>query len=159
MSLSDTFRYDPDSGQLLRLFKSGRVRVAGSKNKTGDYTRVGFMGSELKAHHVVWELFYGRSPVGFIDHINGDKADNRIENLREATDSENKRNVGKRSHNNSGFKGVSWDKVNKKWMSHATLDGKGFTIGRYATPEEAASQYDRFAREHHGEFYREGDIK
>lgn len=154
--LVEAFGYDPETGVLTRKFKGGHQRVVGSKVLSpNSYVKVGFNGREYPAHRLIWWLVYGSLPDGFIDHVNGDKADNRLANLRLATDAENKRNVGMRSHNTSGFKGVTWDKANRRWLAHATLGGKGYHLGRHDTKEAAAEAYRAFAKKHHGQFYRE----
>lgn len=153
--LSEAFQYDPENGVLTRIFKSGKRRVVAKKYNGNLYPKVGFNGREYAAHRIIWALVYGSFPDSFIDHINGKKSDNRIANLRLATDSQNKTNVGKRKHNTSGEKGVSWDRENKKWLAHATLNGRGYHLGRYVEKDDAAAAYQAFAKKHHGEFYRE----
>ena len=153
--LEDAFRYDAESGVLTRIFKGGQTRIIGSKKTTDGYTKTSLNGREYPAHRLIWWIAYGSLPDRFIDHINGDKSDNRLSNLRLATDSENKRNVGKRQHNTSGFKGVTWDKANKRWLAHATFQGKGVHLGRHSTPEAAAQAYREFAEQNHGSFYRD----
>lgn len=153
-NVNDAFEYNPETGTLTRVFKGGHRRVAGSRKQAADYIRVGFNGREYPAHRLIWWLVYGSLPSAFIDHINGDRTDNRLCNLRLATDAQNKRNVGMRSHNTSGFKGVTWDKANNRWLAHATHNGRGVHLGRYDKKEDAAEAYRQFAREAHGEFYR-----
>lgn len=153
--LEDAFQYDAETGVLTRLFKGGNRRVIGSKKAHDGYIKIGFNGREYTAHRLIWWIVYGCLPDRFIDHINGDKADNRLCNLRLATDGENKRNVGKRSHNTSGFKGVTWDKVNRRWLAHATFQGRGVHLGRHDTAEAAGEAYRVFAAENHGPFYRD----
>jgi hypothetical protein len=86
------------------------------------------------------------------DHINGDKLDNRRENLRVCTRSQNMQNTTRRSDNTSGYKGVDWDKENGKWRAEIKVDSRRINLGRYDSAEEAALAYDRAAREYHGEF-------
>lgn len=154
-NIREAFEYDPKSGALTRLFKGGTRRTVGSGKTAVDYIKVGFNGSEYPAHRLIWWLVYGELPSRFVDHINGDKSDNRLSNLRLASDAENKRNVGKRRHNTSGFKGVTFDKANGRWLAHATFNGKGIHLGRHTTREGAAAAYAAFAKANHGEFYRE----
>lgn len=152
--IAEAFDYDPETGILMRRFKGGHTRAAGTRKSHDGYTKIGFNGQEYPAHRLIWWVVYGELPRGFIDHVNGDKSDNRLCNLRLATDAENKRNVGKRTHNTSGFKGVTWDKANNKWLAHATLNGKGHHLGRFASAEEAANAYRDFAKKHHGDFFK-----
>jgi hypothetical protein len=94
----------------------------------------------------------GNWPPFCIDHANGKRSDNRFENLREATKSQNNCNRDKRSDNITGFKGVHWEKARKKWRASICIGGKQECIGRYETKEQAAAAYDERARAIHGEF-------
>jgi len=87
-----------------------------------------------------------------VDHINGNKLDNRKENLRVCTCAENVRNRSVSSNNSSGFKGVCWDKRKNKWISSITADSKIFRLGCFASAIEAAKAYNIAAIELHGEF-------
>ncbi len=95
----------------------------------------------------------GNIADGFeVDHINGDRLDNRRENLRVCTHAQNKRNNKKNINNTSGFTGVSFHKALQKWGAKVVLDGKTHWLGGYDTPEEAAIAYDDAALRLHGEF-------
>ena len=85
-----------------------------------------------------------------IDHRNGDGLDNRRKNLRRATQSKNMQNVRKRSGVTSRYLGVSWDRVNSKWVARARVAGKQANLGRFTEEIEAAAAYDRAVRKHHG---------
>lgn len=93
-----------------------------------------------------------------IDHINGDGLDNRKANLRICTHQQNLYNSKLSKKNKSGYKGVSWDKVNKKWRAtvHVTTGSttKIVQIGRFSNAKLAAQAYDLAARKHYGEFAR-----
>jgi hypothetical protein len=86
------------------------------------------------------------------DHINGDRLDNRRENLRICTRSENLRNSRKRPGNSSDYKGVSFFKPTQSWRSYINFEGKQHSLGYYNTPEEAAIRYNEAAKKHFGEF-------
>ncbi len=103
---------------------------------------------------VAMHVYLMRPPKGMlVDHINGDKLDNRRENLRIATDAENSRNVVKREGHTSSYKGVAWDAARKKWKAQIkTPDGKQRTLGRFSSEEEAAKKYDEAASLYFGEF-------
>jgi len=97
------------------------------------------MGKACRAHRVVWALAHGQWPVDEIDHINGDRADNRLVNLRSVTGAENKRNKRTPSNNKSGAVGVFWLRDNKTWRAAIRVAGRQTHIGCYATFDEAVS--------------------
>lgn len=94
-------------------------------------------------------------PIGReVDHINGDRLDNRRSNLRLATSQQNKRNMGIRSDNTSGYKGVSWRKQDSKWWAQIMIDGHTRSLGIYDSPEAAALAYSEGAKKYFGDFGR-----
>jgi HNH endonuclease len=101
------------------------------------------------------ELIMGKAPKGFQrDHWDRDRFNNRRKNLRLATDNQNKQNVGKHSHNTSGYKGVHWNgRYRKPWLMQISI-GKHHTRGiqRFNSPIEAALSYDFYAKKYHGAF-------
>ena len=100
------------------------------------------------------------SPKGLqIDHINGNRLDNRRSNLRVVTVGDNRKNTGIRSDNTSGYKGVSWDKKNSKWKVAIYVNSKYVHLGRFTDIEDAALAYNTAALEYHGEFARLNFIK
>lgn len=121
---------------------------------TPGYLRGAIFDTGVMAHRVIWAMVYGFWSEKQIDHINGVKTDNRIENLREASSSENKFNRGAQSNNTSGFKGVDWSKSNKKWRARIGVNRKVINLGAYATPELAYAAYCEAAKKYHGEFCR-----
>ena len=92
-----------------------------------------------------------------IDHINGDKLDNRIENLRAATVGQNQHNRKTNANNTSGYKGVSWNKGCNKWLSQIKLEGKRIHLGYFDNLEEAAEVVRKAREELHGDFAHHGD--
>jgi hypothetical protein len=95
---------------------------AGSIHKTG-YRHVTWRGKIHKVHRLIFLLEYGYLPPE-VDHINGDRQDNRIENLRPATRSENQCNRPALASNTSGYPGVSWHKKSKAWCVRVMKNGK-----------------------------------
>lgn len=90
------------------------------------------------------------------DHRNHDTLDNRRNNLRIATFSQNKQNSLRRKDNNSGFKGVSWDSEKRKWRVRIAVDGRPIRLGRFASLELAHAAYCDAAKKYHREFFNEG---
>jgi hypothetical protein len=151
--LHELFELGMTSGELTWKVTRGGA-VAGSR---AGFTREGYAcvqieGHDVAAHRVIYAMVSGAWPIGDVDHRNGDRLDNRPGNLRCATRSQNVANQALRACNTSGFKGVSWDKKNKKWMARIGVNGKSRTLGRYACAEDAGRAYDRAAVEAFGEF-------
>lgn len=89
-----------------------------------------------------------------VDHLNMDTLDNRRENLRLATQSQNQSNRGKAVSNKSGYKGVSWDKRAEKWAAYIRVKGKNIFLGFSHDPKECHEWYKEAAIKHFGEFAR-----
>lgn len=104
----------------------------------------------VSMHRILMDLKPGDKRK--VDHINGNRLDNRRGNLRICTDAQNQRNRGKNKNNTSGFKGVTWSKNRKKWYAHIGFGGRDYFLGFYATPEAAHQAYCEAAAKHHGEF-------
>lgn len=142
--------YDPATGCLthkraahLRPFGS----VAGRKDIRG-YLRVRVLGQELKAHRLAWLLHYGTWPDAEVDHINGDPADNRIENLRCVDVYGNSQNRRKPQRNNkTGFLGVC--RSASGFIAQIKAKGVHVRKGPFATPEEAHAVYLTLKRSLH----------
>jgi len=122
----------------------------GYKCKSG-YVLMKFMKKTTTVHRIVFLYHHGYLPK-CIDHINGDKSDNRIENLRDATHCQNMMNIGKRSLNRSGYKGVSFHKKSNKWIAQIKQNKKHFYLGLFENPKEAYEAYCSKASELHGKY-------
>jgi hypothetical protein len=157
--LKEIFKYDSDSGKFVWNIVTGKVKVgtpAGTLNKTTGYWKVNYKLRPYYLHRLAWLYVYGEIPNDkFIDHVDGDKSNNRILNLRLCTDSQNKKNVGILSNNTSGYKGVSWHKASMKWRVSAWLNDKQYHIGVYQSKEEAIAAYKKFCVDNHEEFYKD----
>lgn len=154
-TLQDVLEYKIDG----TLWWKERVNNACRMDKpVGNPRHHGHLGFKLWnksrfVHRVVWEMFNGPIPNGFeIDHINRNPSDNRIENLRLCTSSQNKCNTGTREDNTSGFKGVSFHKASGKWRTSVTYEGITHHLGYFDDPQQAATAYKRKAIELFGNF-------
>jgi len=163
--IKENLRYDPDTGHLwwTKRFR-GRPfdRPAGNLDKTVGYIRISYkikgILKQHKAHRLAWFLYYGVWPKNQIDHINNFRDDNRVLNLREATNFENQANQKIRKGGTSKYKGVSWDKKHSFWVAMVMLNYKNIFLGYYPDEEEAALAYNKAALEYFGEFAKINDI-
>lgn len=89
-----------------------------------------------------------------VDHVNGNKLDNRRSNLRICSRGENNRNVRMRKDSKNLYKGIIYIKSRNRWRSRIQADGKRITVGYFLTPEDAARKYDKLAKIYHGEYSR-----
>lgn len=145
------FSYDNGTGRLTWKIDRGarktKGKIAGWTNNNG-YAHIQIDEKTYSAHHIVWLYHNAELPKFCIDHINGIRTDNRIENLRRATNGENQQNQRKpQSNNKSGFLGVV--KFGKKWKAQIGDGGKRIHIGVYETPELAHKAYLEKKRELH----------
>ena len=128
----ELFDYDAKEGVLIwKSLKSKRIKVgsiAGCINAKG-YVQVAVLGKRYLAHRVIWLWHYGYVPENVIDHINRDKKDNRLDNLRETSSQCNMRNSKLCKRNTSGVKGVYWNSRDSKWISQITIEGAQKHLG------------------------------
>lgn len=152
--LHEIFEYR-DGNLYWKNSKGNRVRPdrrAGTINDTG-YLRVDLFGKHFRVHRLIYLMFHGNLPK-ILDHINGNKLDNRIENLRPATTYQNVWNSTKRRTNTSGIKNVCWDKKTKKWKVVINVGSKSHYLGLYSDINEAAQVAQQKRNELHKEFAR-----
>jgi hypothetical protein len=129
-----------------------RSKVAGWVNKRG-YIETKVNGRCVKVHRLIFLMHHGYLPTE-VDHINGDKLDNRIENLRAATKSQNQQNRKVNKNSKSGVKGVSWQTSTTKWIVQIS-DGTSQKVwGRYVNLSDAKARADEVREKLHGEFCR-----
>jgi len=126
--------------------------IAGCVNK-GGYRVVSIHFKKYQEHRIVWEICNGEIPSKtLVDHRNGNKTDNRSDNLRLANISQNTCNQSLGTRNKSGFKGVCWGKRNSKWIAQICVNGKVTQLGAFDTKEEAYAARVAVEKEYHGEF-------
>ena len=150
--------YNPETGQFTwRVARGGKARkgsVAGTKTPHTGYSQLVINRTIYKQHRLAWFYMTGKWPSDQIDHINGIRDDNRFHNLREATCSQNLHNVGLKSSNSTGYKGVSLHKPSGKYVANITVKGRQLYLGIFEAPEEAHAAYKKKALEIAGQFAR-----
>jgi hypothetical protein len=155
--LRKRLRYEPETGKLYWLDcedmpNNWRTRHAGKEAFTTVQSKGYRHGSiddqKYLTHRVIWALVYGTWPEDQIDHKNGDRADNRIENLRVVSNTENQRNASKRADNTSGVCGVRWYESKGKWRAEVTVHGKNRHLGLFTSFDDAVAARKAAAREH-----------
>ncbi len=150
--LRDRFFYDEKTGNMVWKKCDHQTRligkVAGCKS-TGGYLQIRIRGESYSAHRLVWMYVYGRWPKHNLDHINGIRTDNRIDNLREATYSENSQNRNVNKNNTSGYPGVYWFPPTRKWAAAIRINKKKIHLGYFDTKESSIAARMQAKRAHH----------
>ncbi len=135
--LKATFIYNEQTGEFTRKMAHGRLKQTGAINGIG-YKVIGFKSKSWFAHRLAWLYVYGYLPDCDIDHIDENKANNAINNLRLATRSQNMQNVKSPNRNNAqGIRGVYFFKPAGLYMAKIMIDGKTKHLGYFKTIEEA----------------------
>lgn len=157
--LKEILKYHPETGEFKWLATLSNIARAGSTagtiKKVQGYIQIRADGRCYYAHRLAWLYMTGSWPKNEIDHINGNPADNRFFNLREASRGENSSNRGIFVNNKSGVKGVHWHATKGRWRVNLYLCGKEYFFG-YHTDLEFAELVASEARiKLHGEFSRD----
>lgn len=143
--LKELFHYDPDTGVFTRLVRTANStkigEVAGSEDN--GYIRMRVDHTSYKAHRLAWLYMFDSFPDHEIDHISGVRNDNRIKNLRSATDQENSKNQKRRYDNKTGTTGVYHTPSRDRWCAQIGLNGKHKHLGRFKTKSEAINARKR----------------
>lgn len=147
--LCEVLRYDRDTGAFFWIKSTSKKKLVGkiAGNITRGYWEIAIDGRQYKAHRLAWLYELGRWPVKDIDHINGERADNRFLNLREATRSQNCMNRGYR-------RGVAWHSQMGKWRAYITIKGRQKSLGLFDKKDEAFAARKIAEIKLYGEFAR-----
>lgn len=159
--LLEWLHYDPATGYFTWRITKGRCAKKGSR--AGSFDKKGYVVINLRingrqttyrAHRLAWFYVHGRWPESDIDHNKLDKADNRLDELREATRSQNMANTAAHADSLTGVKGVSFDKRRGRYYARIMKDGRHHHLGYFDHLEAAASAYASAAQRLFGEFAR-----
>jgi hypothetical protein len=161
-TLREVFSIDPNNGRLiLRVPRRNRVagQEAGYTNNIG-YRQVSLCGKIYSVHRIAWAFYYGEEPSGEIDHINGNRADNRLCNLRLATSAQNNQNRRLSSRNKTGIKcvfRVKW-RDSWRWRVSVGFGGGEHVIKHFICLGQAAKHANRLRAQLHDEFANPGKL-
>lgn len=152
--LHELFEYK-DGNLYWKTAISNRVKVGKPAGNFGNrgYLQVGLNGRLYLAHRIIFFMHYGYFPE-FLDHKDGNRLNNKIENLRVASRSENNYNQKMRKDNTSGIKGVSFSKSHKKWRAFIQVDKQYKHLGYFDSAEKATKAIKKVRKQLHGEFAR-----
>ena len=154
--LKSVLSYDKDSGEFSWIKGNSRTTFPGQK--AGSLHPFGYVKIRMKvddcersymAHRLAWLYIYGDWPKNQIDHINRNRSDNRICNLRDVECFQNKQNSTKQSNNTSGVKGVYWHKKTKKYQVNIMVKGLRIALGYFDDISEAALARKNAEDKHH----------
>jgi hypothetical protein len=138
--------YDPGTGEFRWKRSKGRASagsLAGWRRGSSGYLQIGINRQLYQAHRLAWLVMHGAMPTYpmEIDHINRDKSDNRIANLRVVSRAENTHNSGLQRNNTSGYTGVNWHRRHQKYVARIQANGKPKFLGYFATADAAHAAY------------------
>lgn len=150
--LKEKIVYFPNTGKFHNA-KTGRE--VGTADKRG-YVKILVNGKSYRAHRLAWLYVHGNFPKNEIDHIDGDRSNNKLKNLRDVTRAVNCMNMPKTDRNTTGFKGVDYFKPAQLYRSRIVKDGKRLFLGYFKTPEEAYKAYCDAGNLHHGDNFHPG---
>lgn len=159
--LKKILTYDSETGVFTRVTWVDKAGVKRGGRKIGGLNLQGYIQATILGHgaflmhRVAWLYFYGSWPIGQIDHINRDRADNRICNLRDCTHLQNMKNTKLSKNNKSGYKGVFEIKESGKWVAYITHKYKRKHLGYFSTAKLASEAYKKAAKNVSGDFYSE----
>lgn len=145
--LKELLSYDRDAGTFSWNNSGKGKKLTHAGCSTSRYTIICIEGIKHYAHRLAWLYVTGSDPSGEIDHINGDKLDNRFSNLRDVSREINEQNKNiARSDNKSGLRGVYWFSQRGKWISRISVNGRKHYLGLFETANSAHEAYVKAKR-------------
>jgi hypothetical protein len=156
--LSTHIKYDPVTGFFYALTnRKSKLKIGqplGGSLTTSGYRRICVFQKHYYIHRLVWFYVHKKWPAEYIDHINMDRSDNRLCNLREANIFQNRYNALKRKDNTSGMKGISWNKRSNQWIVQINANKKKHFLGGFTDKTKAYEARLKAMQQLHGEFAR-----
>jgi hypothetical protein len=154
--LREVLRYDPETGIFtwLVMMSSRALPNQAAGCRSNGYRQIRLDGGIYLSHRLAWLYVYGEWPDKEIDHVNGDKSDNRIANLRLATRTQNCCNVRRRRTNKSGTPGVSWFPQTQRWRARIVVDRREVSLGYFRSKQDAIAARTAAVKHYYGEFGR-----
>ena len=141
--LNEVLKYEKETGHVYWRSKNKLVKSCVT-TKGARYKRIMINNKHYVLHRIIYQMHYGNLlPSEVIDHIDRNKQNNKIENLRKANVFINNQNQGERKNNTSGYKGVSWSKQRSKWRATITINNKHKHLGFFTAKEEAFVCYQK----------------
>lgn len=154
--LLELLEYTPETGIFVwkKTFSNAKQGQEAGWVVWNKYKKIAIDSKEYMAHRLAWFYINKEWPKEDLDHIDGNRQNNTISNLREASRSQNLQNKRKQSNNSSGFIGVSYNKKLNKWDARLCVFGKQICLGLFRTAEEASKAYEDASSKYFGEYKR-----
>ena len=156
LGIKEALNYNPESGVFTwKVNRSNKMAgsIAGCLGRKGGYVKITYNNKNYAAHRLAWFFIFGSFPNSYIDHIDNDPENNKLSNLRIATNAQNQQNAKTRKDSKSGYKGVFFSKRRNKWMARIRLSRfVQKDIGLYDNPEAAHIAYCEAAKLYFGEY-------
>lgn len=150
--LREILDYDPETGNLTSRVNRGTIKIGqrlGSAHNKG-YLLIGIDGKKYLSHRIAWLWMTGQWPKDSVDHMNGEKTDNRWSNLRDIPQSINVQNQHRaHRHARSNLLGATWHSRDKVWTAQININGKRCHLGSFSTDVEAHEAYMKAKSKYH----------
>ena len=157
IKLKKCIKYNKETGEIIwinTISPKNKYRIgktAGVINNRG-YLTIQFNNKPYQAHRLIWWYVYGEEAPSDIDHIDGNRSNNKLSNLRLANKQQNQANARLRRDNSSGYRGIIWNKREQKFIANIRIDGVLHYLGRFDTAIEGHKAYKKAAKKAWGKY-------